>query len=399
VFSLRHAPCAGFFQHLNISLIYNSFRTLTLNPGLYIHVPFCTSKCPYCGFYSIASYSLVPRWLTALKKEIFHYGGRFDFFDSLYLGGGTPTLLSLGDIEGILDSLFKTFTFATNTEITIEANPGDMSDEKMAGLKSLGFNRINLGVQSFDDRDLSFLGRKHTTGDAEDALEKMSLFGFDNVGVDLIYGLEQQTMKGWMKTLKKALSHRPAHISCYQLTIEKKTPFGKMSDKGLIKPVGEKRAASYFLTTSAFLEEAGYIHYEISNFAKGISFYSRHNSKYWQHVPYLGLGPSAHSFQDSKRWWNISSVRKYCESLEHGKPHIEGIETLTEEQKRMEAVFLGLRTLYGMDINKIGNDPVHVKVISQLRDSGHIRVDNGRIIPTKKGFLVADHLPLYFLSE
>ncbi len=367
------------------------------NPGLYIHIPFCGSKCPYCGFYSIASTSLVSRWLHALKKEVFHYAGLFENFDSLYFGGGTPTILSLRDIEEILDCLEAHFPFAGDTEISIEANPGDMTREKIAGLRSLGFNRINLGVQSFDDGDLVFLGRKHRMKDAEKALENLRLSGFDNIGIDLIYGMECQSMAGWMETLDRAVYHGPEHLSCYQLTFEEGTSFKAKKKKGEIKPIDEEREASLFLATSQFLEENGYIHYEISNFAREEAFFSRHNRKYWHHVPYLGLGPSAHSFQDSKRWWNLRSIRRYCEALERGEAPVDGIENLTDEQKRMESVALGLRTLQGIDIKETGLDPENSDVISDLKASGYIHVDKGRIFPTRKGFLIADHLPLYFL--
>lgn len=326
------------------------------------------------------------------------YRGRFHCFNSLYFGGGTPSLLSLKSLEEILDGLSRHFRFAGDTEITIEANPGDMSGEKAAGLRSLGFNRINLGVQSFDDRDLLFLGRRHTAKDAERVLEDIRSSGFDNMGLDLIYGLEQQTMEGWVKTLEDAISFRPEHISCYQLTMEKGTPFGRMRDRGLLKPVNEEREASYFLNTSAFLGDAGYIHYEISNFAKDLSFCSRHNSKYWQHVPYLGLGPSAHSFQGGARWWNVRSVRRYCESLERGCVPVEGHETLSEEQRRMEAVSLGLRTRNGISLEEAGCDPETCDAVLRLKESGHILIDKGRIVPTRKGFLVADHLPLCFFT-
>ncbi|MFC1867333.1 radical SAM family heme chaperone HemW [Thermodesulfobacteriota bacterium] len=367
-----------------------------LNAGLYIHIPFCKTKCPYCGFYSIADPSLISRWLKALKKEVLHYRDRFDVFNSLYLGGGTPTLLRLSDLETLLDCLHSHFNFTKDTEITIEANPGDMTGEMINGLKSLGFNRINLGVQSFDNRQLMFLGRRHTADEAEQALTLLRSSGFDNIGMDLIYGLKDQPLKEWMQTLKKAILFKPEHLSCYQLSIEKKTPFWKMREKGIIKHLSEEKERDLFLATSGFLENNGYLHYEISNFARGKEFCSRHNRKYWGHVPYLGLGPSAHSFRNSSRWWNYSSVRRYCEVLERGNAPVEGFEDLTGEQKRLECVSLGLRTSQGFNLNEV---PAHNgldRVISLLKDSGHLQVVNGRVTPTKKGFLVADRLPLCF---
>ena len=367
------------------------------NPGLYIHVPFCRSKCYYCDFYSIASTSLISRYLEALKKEVVLYQGRFEPFDSLYLGGGTPTLLDLREIEEILNCLYEHLGFSEDTEKTIEANPCDMTGEKIAGLRAIGFNRINLGVQSFDDRDLLFLGRRHRVKDAEKALTGLRSAGFDNIGMDLIYGLRDQSIRGWMETLRKAVAYKPEHLSCYQLSIEKGTVFWRMREKGLIKPSDEEEERSFFIATSEFLEDKGYIHYEISNFARESAYYSRHNCKYWQHVPYLGLGPSAHSFNGPMRWWNYRSIRRYCETLEQGKIPVEGQEDLTDEQRTIEAVFLGLRTLQGIDLSELGYDPELGEKISMLMNSGHIRVDNNRVMPTREGFLVADRLPLCFL--
>ncbi|MBW2359215.1 MAG: coproporphyrinogen III oxidase family protein, partial [Deltaproteobacteria bacterium] len=189
------------------------------------------------------------------------------------------------------------------------------------------------------------------------ALMDLRSSGFENIGVDLIYGFEGQSLKGWIKTLKQAIEFEPEHLSCYQLSIEKRTPFARLYKKGMLAPLSEEKQSAFFLTTSKFLEEHGYIHYEISNFAKNDSLVSRHNSKYWHHVPYLGLGPSAHSFKNSTRWWNIRSVRKYCEMLEGEKVPIEGYENLTDEQLRLESISLGVRTREGFYLEDISCDP------------------------------------------
>jgi len=364
------------------------------NPGLYIHIPFCRSKCPYCDFYSIASPSLVPKWMECLKKEVVLYKGRFGPFDSLYLGGGTPTLLDIRDLEDLTNCLSNHFDFSDDTEITIEANPFDMTEEKIAGLRTIGFNRINLGVQSFNDQELLFLGRRHRAKDAEKALEGLRSAGFDNIGMDLIYGLKNQSIKGWMENLRKTLLFKPQHLSCYQLSIEKGTVFWRMKEKGLIKLLNEEKERSFFLATSEFLEANGYIHYEISNFAREKTYYSRHNRKYWQRVPYLGLGPSAHSFNGSMRWWNYRSIRRYCNALEKGKLPIDDREELTEEQQHMEIVSLGLRTREGVELMEIEHDPGLHEKIFRLRDTGYIKFERNRIIPTREGFLVADRLPI-----
>ena len=366
-------------------------------PGLYLHVPFCRTKCPYCGFYSIASTSLLPGWIDAVNREAAHYTDRFQCFDSLYIGGGTPSLLKVCELGRLLECLFKHFEFALDTEITIEANPCDINREKVDGIKGLGFNRINIGVQSLDDLELKFLGRRHTAEDAEKAFERLRASGFKNIGVDLIYGFQGQSLKGWIKTLKRILIFRPEHISCYELTFEKRTLFSRMKEKGLLVPLSEKEERSFFLLTSRFLEENGYIHYEISSFARKEVYCSRHNRKYWHHAPYLGLGPSAHSFQNSTRWWNYCSVKKYSEALNKNARPVEGYEILTNEQMRLESIALGLRTRDGFHIRKDENIPGMDDAIVMLEESGFLRVDNGRAIPTKKGLLVADYLPLYLI--
>ncbi|MEA2038367.1 MAG: radical SAM family heme chaperone HemW [Thermodesulfobacteriota bacterium] len=361
-------------------------------PGLYVHIPFCRSKCPYCAFYSIASRSLIPQWLDALRQEIRHYEGRFNRFDSLYLGGGTPTILASPELARMVEDIFAQFDFAPDSEITIEANPCDLTDEKINMLGDLGFNRISLGVQSFDDRILSFLGRRHTGREAENALRKLRSSGFQNIGVDLMYAFAGQSMSDWIDTLKQAIGFQPEHLSCYQLSIEKKTLFGRLAEKGLIQSLSEAEESSYFLTTSEFLKDHGYVHYEISNFARQKKYFSRHNQKYWHHVSYLGLGPSAHSFDGSRRWWNVRSIKKYCDDLQGGKTPVEGHENLSDEQLRVESIALGLRTIQGFDLDKSSHNPQANATILRLQESGLVQLKNNRVIPTKRGFLVADRL-------
>ena len=336
--------------------------------------------------------------MGALEKEIMFYREEFDHFDSLYIGGGTPTLLDINDLEKIMDHLFKNFYFAQDSEISIEANPGDLTLEKIMGIKELGFNRINIGIQSFNDRELLFLGRRHNAVEGKNALEKLRSCGFNNLGMDLIYGFEGQTLKGWSETLNQAIRYQPEHLSCYELTFEKRTPFWRMKEKGEIKTLSEEKGRDFFLRTSGFLEENGYTHYEISNFARERAFYSRHNWKYWKHIPYLGLGPSAHSFKNTSRWWNFRSVRKYCDTLEHQKAPMEGREKLTEKQLQLETVSLGLRTIEGFNISEIANNTEMKYRVSRLQNEGLITIKEERIVPTKKGFLVADSIPLYLLQ-
>jgi len=371
----------------------------TLPTGLYLHIPFCRSKCPYCDFYSIASTSLVPQWLDSLKKELLLFKDEFNCFDTIYFGGGTPSILDIQTIDEILRTLKKEYNFKEDTEITIEANPCDMTSEKIEGIKSLGINRINLGVQSFNDDELMFLGRRHRSANSERVLNDLVKAGFDNIGIDLIYGLKNQSLEHWGKTLERAVHFSPEHISCYQLTIEGKTVFKAMKDKGILDNLQENKAESFFLKTAAFLEKNGYIHYEVSNFAKNQKYESRHNRKYWNRTPYLGLGPSAHSFNNKKRWWNYRSVRKYCASLKNENTPIEGFEILTEEQAILEKTALALRTKDGLDIESLSIFPESTKKVRELEKSGHLKIEGNRVMPTKKGLLVADQLPLYLLSQ
>lgn len=366
------------------------------HPGLYIHIPFCRSKCLYCDFYSVASRAAIPAWLQAVQREVLLYKERFQNFDSLYLGGGTPSSLDERDLAALLECTRVHFTFSADSEISMEANPDDISPQKLKAIGDLGINRISLGVQSLDDGDLKYLGRSHDSKQALKALDMIRSRGFKNVGVDLMYGLETQSLLGWKKTIDRVLEFRPEHISCYQLTLERGTPLWKMKEAGRVRSIGEKLESAFFLWTSRYLEKHGYYHYEISSFARGPEFMCRHNLKYWGHIPYLGLGPSAHSFHAGSRWWNVRSTRKYCQLLAEGNAPVEASEVLTKEQLDLETLDLGLRTSNGVDLHALGGGSGIDEALANLRKSGLIKVKNGRILLTRRGFLVADSLPLMF---
>ena len=355
------------------------------------------------------------------------------------------------DLAALFACLRNHFAFSPDSEMTIEANPDGLSKDKLKVIKDLGVNRISLGVQSLNDRDLQYLGRRHNAEQALDALDMIRSTGFSNVSVDLMYGLETQNLRSWKRTVSGILEFRPEHLSCYQLTIEKGTPFGKMEEAGKVRPIGEKLETAFFIWTSRWLEKHGYNHYEISNFARrketpihrrdaenaektkiqqyglglpepkagssanpvhpvlegfsqrtprlrGEGFFCRHNLKYWSHVPYLGLGPSAHSFQAGSRWWNVRSVRKYCELLAEGKAPVEASEVLSEEQLDLESLALGFRTSNGVSLKAPGGGLRSSEVVEKLEKSGLVKVDKGRIKPTRRGYLVADSLPLMFWS-
>jgi len=364
------------------------------SPGLYVHVPFCRGKCHYCDFYSVTSLSLVSAYLEALDKEAQLYQGRFGAFDTLYLGGGTPSLLEGPQLRALMDCLRRHFSFSPEAEITLEANPDDLNPEKLALLQDLGVNRLSLGVQSFDDAELRFLGRRHTARQAAQAPAWARAAGFHHLGVDLIYALPGQTEAGWRKNLAKVLEFLPEHLSCYQLTLSPDTPLGQRQARGEFALPTEETQRRLFLFTSRFLEDRGYLHYEVSNFARGRAFFSRHNLNYWRHAPYLGLGPAAHSFDGRRRWWNFASVAKYCSVVNSGRRPVAGKETLTPEQLRLEACLLGLRTREGLPLSALGS-AARTPALGRLADAGLVQVRHGRLTPTREGLVLADRLPLW----
>jgi len=371
-------------------------------PGLYIHIPFCLSKCLYCDFYSSTSISAVPDFLDALFDEMEMYRMRFRSFDTVYIGGGTPSLLSPGQLEKILMRVRENFNLISNTEIspeiTIETNPADLNRSFLESMREIGMNRINIGVQSFNEKVLDFLGRRHSVKQALSAIEASRKAGFQNIGLDLIYAIPDQSIDLWLDTLKQAVTFSPEHLSCYQLTLEPKTPLGKRYQAGEFPIPGEELQYEFFMKTSQFLEVAGYIHYEVSNFARGEKYTSRHNQKYWDHSPYLGLGPSAHSFQYNQRWWNHRSLDQYLAAINAGNLPVEGTETLTMEQLRLEALYLGLRTKKGISLQDFKNQYHYdlfaekKTMLDKLLEEGFISIQDGHLYPTQTGLAVADSL-------
>lgn len=368
--------------------------------GLYIHVPFCLSKCGYCSFYSIGSIRLIPEYISALKKETKYYRSLFSTFDTIYIGGGTPSLLTPDNLLEIFISINKYFKIDAKAEITLETNPGDISLEYLSKLKKIGINRLHIGVQSFNDNILKLLGRRHSGKEAMASLETARQAGFDNLGIDLIYGIHGMNVKSWIATLRKALSFHPEHISCYQLSLGKRTPlYMKYSFNKWYLP-DENKSLKLFLSTSDEMKHAGYIHYEISNFALNNKYKSRHNQKYWRHIPYLGLGPSAHSFRNQKRWWNKSAVKTYLATINGGEIPVEDSEVLSAEQLQLEALFLGLRTNEGVNLHLYkaahGIDLLADKktIIDMLMKNKLVAIENGFLRPTTAGMAIADSLAL-----
>lgn len=377
-------------------------------PGLYVHLPFCKTKCPYCDFYSVTDPSLISSFLAALDQEARLYREQFPIVDSLFIGGGTPSWLGEAQIAGLMENLRRHFVFAPDTEITLEANPDDVTAAKLAVWRDLGLNRLSLGVQSFDEAELRLLGRRHTAGQARATIDLIRAAGFANLGLDLMYGLPGQTLEGWTGTLETALSFAPEHLSCYQLTIEAggtpalRTPFAQRAARGELSLPDEETQRDFFFLTANFLTARGYLHYEIANFARegpqagSLCYCCRHNLKYWTRTPYLGLGPAAHSFLAGRRWWNFPSVREYCSSLNAGLLPVAGAEALTPAQIRLETLALGFRTRDGVSLATLREYPGADAQVAALARAGLVRVDRERVMATLDGLVVADRLPLEF---
>lgn len=321
------------------------------NYGCYIHIPFCLRKCPYCDFYSISDLSLYPGFVRALLTEI-KLRQADCCIDTIYFGGGTPSLADPGDLEKILFSIHENFNVAESCDITLEVNPGALPRDFLRSVRSLGVNRLNIGVQSFNDDKLRFLNRIHSAGDAGQAILTARASGFDNIGIDIIYGVPGEEKALVAADLNTGLRFFPEHLSCYMLTFEPGTPFYRRMTQGRIHPLDEASSAALFKFTSRHLENKGYLHYEISNFAHNRNLRSRHNRKYWRMAPYIGLGPSAHSFDKGVRSWNFRDVIQYTAALEKGRLPVMERESISREQKLVEMIMLGLRTSHGVDIKK-----------------------------------------------
>jgi oxygen-independent coproporphyrinogen III oxidase len=367
--------------------------------GIYVHVPFCLRRCAYCDFFSITDLSLTPAFLKALSFEISSANFGPLAFDTIYIGGGTPSILEPADIKGIINGLFSKFRFEGSVEVTLEANPGTVDFEKLKGFRSAGVNRLNIGVQSFQEKNLAMLGRMHSAEQAHAALANARRAGFENVGLDLMYGLPGQALRDWTADVESALAHEPEHIACYMLTVEPATPLAEEQRLGCFQSAPEGDVAELFMASSEFLAARGFLHYEISNFARcgadscDSARVSRHNSKYWTHAPYLGFGPAAHSFQSPKRFWNHRDVQHYVEELRSGRRPVAGEEVLTADQEMLEVIMLGLRTATGIDLQdfkkrfEVDFMQVHGDAVAGLQLQGLLRVEAGRCAPTLRGML------------
>lgn len=369
--------------------------------GVYVHVPFCVRKCPYCDFKSIeAARAPEERFAgclaSELQKAVEKEGVRNAILNTLYFGGGTPSILSPSIVEKIIRSIKSSFRPAENIEVTLEANPDTVDLEKLNSFRKAGVTRLSIGFQALDDRHLVLLGRAHTTEAALNAFAAARTAGFDNTGIDLMFAIPGQTLDDWDRTLLRVTRLRPEHISLYGLTIEEGTPFHGRYQKGSPGLPTEEDEARMYLMAVETLTEAGYRHYEISNFALP-GFESRHNSGYWKGTDYIGLGPSAHSFMSrpgwGRRWWNVPGPYEYMERIEKGESAAEGREELTRDDAMLEAVMLGLRMVDeglkgGLFKKRFGLSPFEaLSGWDTLVSDGLIETRGEDIILTPKGLL------------
>lgn len=370
--------------------------------GIYIHIPFCKNKCHYCNFYSVASIKYKDAYIDALLKEIVlqkNYLGK-ESVKTIYFGGGTPSTLSVSEIEKILNKLYKHFSIDKNLEITLEANPENINKEYISSLKEAGINRLSIGIQSFFDDDLSYLGRQHSAKDAIKAIEAACESEIKNISIDLIYGIPTLTEKKWEQNLNRIIHFSIPHISAYALTVEEKTALHNYIEKNKCASINEDLAIKHFQVLTSLLSKHDYIHYEISNFCKK-NYYSQHNSNYWKGVSYLGLGPSAHSYNQHSRQWNISHLADYIKGIEQNKVPFEK-EILSENQKFNEYILTSLRTIWGCDLQYIeavfGKEhKTHcVRIAEKLVHDELLINEKNILFLTQKGKLFADGITSSF---
>lgn len=328
-------------------------NTFEIMAGLYIHIPFCAKRCLYCDFFSSTDMKFRESYVTAMIREMElrqEYIGK-EPLETIYFGGGTPSQLQAADFEQIFNAIYRLFDVSLCKEITLEANPDDMTPEYVSSLRSLPFNRVSMGIQSFKEEDLRFLNRRHTRDQALRAVATCKENGINNISIDLIYGLPGQTLKEWEDNLAEAIRLETPHISAYHLIYEEGTALYKLMQAGKVSPAEEELSLSLFSTLIERLTEAGYLHYEISNFARP-GYFSMHNSSYWIGKKYLGIGPSAHSYNGESRQWNISSLPLYLKGITNDIPNIE-TEVLDINTRYNDFIITGLRTMWGINLNDI----------------------------------------------
>jgi oxygen-independent coproporphyrinogen-3 oxidase len=373
-------------------------------PSLYLHIPFCERKCVYCDFYSVETLAPLDAFLAALHREIDLYAsyGSGVVFETVFFGGGTPSLLTPAQLESVLSHLHQTFTITPDAEITVETNPGTVTVEKLAGYRALGVNRLSIGVQSFHDDELQFLSRIHTSTEAEKCVSAARAAGFTNVNIDLMFSLPGQTPERWEATLHRAIALNPEHISAYSLIVEDHTPLARMVTAKTVSPNPVETEADMYERTMSLMEHHHFEHYEVSNYARA-GFRSRHNYNYWNHQNYLGFGPSAHSFWKGEgdpagnRWWNIANISHYVERLTAAQLPLVSGEKVHADGLMMERIFLGLRS-DGLDTRRFEKDfgasflAQRRRLIDDLVHEQAATWEDGTLRLTPKGFLLCDEI-------
>lgn len=372
--------------------------TLQLVAGIYLHIPFCKQACYYCDFHFSTSLANKPAFVEALQKEIaltkdYLQGEKIK---TIYFGGGTPSLLSSDELKRILDTLMKYHEVEPDAEITLEANPDDLNLKKISDLASSPVNRLSIGIQSFRDEDLKLMNRAHNAGQADYSVKAAQDKGFENITIDLIYSIPGLSMSDWKENLRKAFELSVPHISAYSLTIEPRTVFGNYAKRGLLKPMEQEQSSEQYLLMLEQMRLNGFEQYEVSNFCKP-GFESKHNSSYWHGEKYLGLGPSAHSFDGNSRQWNISNNSVYLKSLAEGKLPFER-EELSNNTRLNEYLMTGLRTKKGIDLFRIQTEfgfdmrADYSDLIQELLSDNKIQLNQNILWLTDSGMLMADRI-------
>lgn len=363
--------------------------------GIYIHIPFCKQACFYCDFHFSTSLKKKEKMISSLIKEIEFRKNELNksVIETIYFGGGTPSVLSTEEIQTIIDAVYNNHTVVDNPEITLEANPDDLSEEKIIELSKTPINRLSIGIQSFFEKDLKLMNRAHNSKEAKKCLEIATQY-FRNISVDLIYGIPDCSNQEWKANIQTALSFGIPHISSYALTVEPKTPLASFIDNGTIKNVDDDKAQEQFLILIEELEKVNFVHYETSNFGK-LGFFSKNNSSYWLGKSYLGIGPSAHSFDGNQRSWNVRNNSKYIKSIQQNVLPIER-EVLSPRDRYNEYIMTGLRTVWGVSLKKV-KDEFGGKFVEYLEnqcvkfvEQELLYFEKGILRTTKKGKFLSD---------
>ena len=373
--------------------------------GIYIHIPFCKQACHYCDFHFSTSMKKKEEMVLALAKELQLRKKEFQkgSVATIYFGGGTPSVLTPAEIRFLIDAIYENYTVVSTPEITLEANPDDLSEERIAAFAELGINRLSIGIQSFFEEDLQLMNRAHNSEEAQKCLEIATRY-FDNISLDLIYGIPGMTNERWQQNIETALSFGIPHISSYALTVEPKTALNKLIQTGKIASPNDEVAQEHFMILVETLENNGFVHYELSNFGKE-NYFSQNNSAYWLGKKYLGIGPSAHSYDGVSRSWNVSNNALYLKAIQNEELPNE-IEKLTLQDRYNEYIMTGLRTIWGVSLVRIeqefGSDFLnYLKQQSQkFIDDGLLLIADDILKPTLKGKFLTDGIAsdLFYLN-